>query len=153
MARSLQPVGTAEVIEKFDTDRLRFTDGQRTYQIERRDGELIHHEVMFDDDGGVLYDQAESVQYVIGSGVKGHSFLMKRGELLFESPITWYSQTDTWGLSPGYPPEEHYRFQRRVGDTCLSCHSGRPAAIDGHDRPTRPPDEFGRIFPGDGFCA
>ena len=50
MARSLQPVGTAEVIEKFDTDRLRFTDGQRTYQIERRDGEVIHHEVMFDDE-------------------------------------------------------------------------------------------------------
>lgn len=129
MARSLQLVGTAEVIEKFDTDRRRFTGGQRTYHVERRDGELIHHEVMFDDDGGVLYDQAETVQFAIGAGVKGRSYLLQREGLLFESPITWYSQTSSWGLSPGYPTDLHYRFGRRVGDDCLACHSGRPAAV------------------------
>ncbi len=127
MARTLQPVGTAELIEDFDADRQRFVGGQRTYQIERRDGEVFHHEVMFDDDGGVLYDQAETVQFAIGAGVKGRSYLLQRKELLFESPITWYSQTSSWGLSPGYPPDLHYRFGRRVGGDCLACHSGRPA--------------------------
>ena len=131
MAGTLRPIGPTDLAGPHQDQ---FTAGGKTYQVERRDGEVIHHEVMHDDDGGVLYDQAESVQYVIGHGAKGHSYLLKRGELFFQSPITWYSQADDWGLSPGYPPAEHYRFQRRVGDTCLSCHSGRPARVEGHDR-------------------
>ncbi|HAA63135.1 MAG TPA: hypothetical protein DCE39_19600 [Planctomycetaceae bacterium] len=127
MARSLQPAGTTEVIEDFAADRRQFTGGRRTYRVERRGSEVVHHEVMHDDDGGVLYDQAESVQFAIGAGVKGRSYLLQRKGLLFESPITWYSQTSSWGLSPGYPPDLHYRFGRRVGEDCLACHSGRPA--------------------------
>ena len=78
MARSLQPAGTTEVIEDFAADRRQFTGGRRTYRVERRGSEVVHHEVMHDDDGGVLYDQAESVQFAIGAGVKGRSYLLQR---------------------------------------------------------------------------
>ena len=131
MARSLRPVGTAEVIEKFDTDRRRFTGGQRTYHVERRDGELIHHEVMFDDDGGVLYDQAETVQFAIGAGVKGRSYLLQRGGLLFESPITWYRRIDGWDMSPGYDDPRQEGFTRPVDQGCLVCHAGQSRSLDG----------------------
>jgi len=134
MARTMQPIGEVEPIETFGDGKDRFTAGERTYRIELRDGEVIHHEIMYDDDGEVLYDQAETVQFVIGAGVKGRGYVLQRGGLLFESPITWYSQASNWGLSPGYPPEEHYRFQRRLGDNCLACHSGRTAPASGEDR-------------------
>jgi len=134
MARTMQPIGEVSQIETFGGGKDRFTAGERTYRVERRDGEVIHHEIMYDDDGKVLYDQAESVQFVIGAGVKGRGYVLQRGGLLFESPITWYSQTTSWGLSPGYPPEEHYRFQKRLGDHCLACHSGRTAPASGEDR-------------------
>ena len=134
MARTMQPIGEVEPIEAFGEGKDRFTVGGRTYRVERRDGEVIHHEIMHDDDGKLIYDQAESVQFVIGGGVKGRGYVLQRQGLLFESPITWYSQTSNWGLSPGYPPEEHYRFQRRLGADCLACHSGRTAPAIGKDR-------------------
>jgi len=74
MARTLRPIDTVEPIEAFGGEQDRFTAGERTYRVERRDGEAIHHETMYDDDGQVLYDQAESVQFVIGAGVKGRSY-------------------------------------------------------------------------------
>ena len=104
-----------------------FEAGRREYRVEQVDGEWVHHEVMRDDAGQVIYDQAETVQFAIGAGRKGRSYLLHRGSLLFESPITWYSQSRRWELSPGYPEDLHYRFGRRVGEDCLACHSGRPA--------------------------
>lgn len=134
MARTLRPIDEVDPFEVFGGEQDRFTTGERTYRVERRDGEAIHHEMMYDDDGKLLYDQAESVQFVIGAGVKGRSYLLKRGELLFQSPITWYSQISAWALSPGYPAAEHYRFQKRVSEDCLACHSGRIASAAGVNR-------------------
>ena len=90
---------------------------------------VLHHEILANTTGDVLYDQAVEVHYTMGSGAKARSYLIDRGGLLFMSPISWFAARDGWDLSPGYDPRYHRRFERRVNDACLACHVGRMATV------------------------
>lgn len=104
------------------------------YTVERRGNSVFHHELMRDDQSRPVFDQDVEVSYVMGSGQQGHAYLISKPGMLFASPINWYSKIQKWGLAPGYDPAGHPRFERRVTDACLSCHTGRvaddPAAKD-----------------------
>jgi len=104
------------------------------YTVERRGDAVFHHELMIDDQSRPVFDQAVEVSYVMGSGQQGHAYLISRPGMLFTSPVNWFSKSQQWGLAPGYDPTGHPRFERRVTDSCLSCHTGRvaddPAAKD-----------------------
>jgi predicted CXXCH cytochrome family protein len=81
---------------------------------------------MQDSSGQVIYSQDFRMDYVVGSGTRAHAWLRQEGELLFQSPINWYSEDDRWDVAPGYKPDDPRRFRRRVTDDCISCHAGRP---------------------------
>ena len=98
--------------------------GSMRYYVESDGSRVLHHEVRNDENGQEVYDQAMEVHYEIGSGQRGHSFLIDRGGLLFMSPVTWYSEKSRWDLSPGYA-RNNLRFERRVVDACVNCHAGR----------------------------
>ncbi|MCA9051066.1 MAG: tetratricopeptide repeat protein, partial [Planctomycetaceae bacterium] len=53
----------------------------------------------------------------------------RRGQLLLMSPLNWYTKDHRWGLAPGYRKDDVRRFDRRVQEDCLACHSGRPITI------------------------
>lgn len=126
MAHSLSPVQDFDGVENY-AGQTKFTRGKREYAVERVDDKVYHRERQKDSHGNAIYDQAVEVHYAIGSGKRGRSYLVNRDGLLFMSPLSWYSQTGQWDLSPGYPPEAHERFERRVSERCLSCHAGRVA--------------------------
>lgn len=128
MSRSLSPVGEAEKIETCPADGLDIA-GPRRYRVSLRDGQVWHHEYLRDVDGELIYDQAERVQFALGSGQQGRAYLINHDGLFYQSPLGWYSSTGRWDLSPGYAPESHSRFGRRIGDGCLYCHAGRVAAV------------------------
>ncbi|HSG71796.1 MAG TPA: tetratricopeptide repeat protein [Planctomycetaceae bacterium] len=90
-------------------------------------GRMIHHERMYDADGNAIYDQKFPMDYVIGSGQRAKAYVHRRGDLLFMSPLNWYRETSVWDLSPNYEPDDVRRFDRRVNEACLGCHSGRVA--------------------------
>src|SRR5262249_42690994 len=62
------------------------------------------------------------VAFAVGSGQQGQSFLVKRGDSLFQSPISWYTQKKAWGLSPGFEKVNEH-FQRYITEPCLFCHT------------------------------
>ena len=95
-----------------------------------------HHELRRASDGSVLYDQRVPFEIAVGSGAHGRSWLRNVEGRLYQSPITWYAEDGHWGLSPGYAPEFHDRFERRVTHACLSCHAGRAIPLAGE------PDRF-----------
>ena len=75
------------------------------------------------------FDSSHKLAYVIGSGVNGFSYLVRRGNHLVEAPISYYMREREWGLSPGYEfakPGEDYGFNRTIHAACLQCHAGRP---------------------------
>src|SRR5438046_2529800 len=59
------------------------------YSIEKRDGHVIHQETRRDTSGRIIIQNEAEVQFVLGSGSQGFSYLIERDGFLFQSPITW----------------------------------------------------------------
>lgn len=123
----------ADAIEDFAAGEVGFeTSANRRYRVVKRDGKVTHHEIGLDPKTGeVLFDHAEEVTYAIGSGARGRTYVTVEEGRMYESPISWYSSQAKWDLSPGYPPENHPRFNREIGTRCLNCHCGLPAEAIG----------------------
>jgi hypothetical protein len=73
----------------------------------------------------------QRVAYVIGSGSHAFGYLVRAGDHLFQSPVCYYTQTQSWGMAPGYELDPHPDFSRPVPVPCLLCHSGKPEALEG----------------------
>lgn len=59
---------------------------------------------------------------IIGSGTRGQSFTSWHGNKLYQLPISYFTNADSWANSPGYSnfaPE----FKRIVTTRCMECHS------------------------------
>ena len=56
---------------------------------------------------------------VIGSGVKGQSYLNWKSEELYQLQVSYYTPLDDWVNSPSFPT---YSYTRPIGDACLKCH-------------------------------
>jgi len=56
---------------------------------------------------------------VIGSGVKGQSFLTWENDELYQMQVSYYTPSNDWVNSPSFPT---YSYSRPVGDACLKCH-------------------------------
>jgi predicted CXXCH cytochrome family protein len=103
---------------------------ERQYEIRAADGMVTHHELGFDADGGLIYDQGVPVHYEIGSGRRLKSYLTDRDGFLFLSPLSWDSESGEWRMSPGYETFPHARFENLVTERCVYCHTGRYAVSD-----------------------
>jgi hypothetical protein len=101
-----------------------------TYWIERRDGHVFHQERKTNPAGQVVEKTEQEIRYVIGSGTRGYSFLVERGDRLFQSPISWYTQEKEWDLAPGYRKHNQH-FDREITDGCLFCHANRFERVPG----------------------
>lgn len=94
-------------------------DGDR-FLVERRDGRTWHVQQKLA--GGQVYLQAEEeAPYTIGSGTRGHSYLSLKDGYVFQTPISWFAQKQTWDVSPGFFAEAFSR--RSVPHECLFCHA------------------------------
>ena len=71
--------------------------------------------------GKSICESESTVQFVIGAGVRGRSYLINREGYLYQSPISWYTERQAWDLSPhlGGTVQQLYR---PVTVQCLFCH-------------------------------
>lgn len=140
MSHSMAVTSDTAAPEDYDR-RTSFTAGRCRYRVDRTETGVKHHEIAGDAAGRTIYDQAVDVQYAMGSGKRGRSYIIDRDGILFMSPISWYSEKGQgrWDLSPSYPVEGHQRFERRIVDRCVSCHVGlanpQPGAPDRYQTP------------------
>lgn len=74
---------------------------------------------------------AHAVDWAVGSGREGKSYLLQVGDALFQSPLAWYARRGTWDLSPGYAAGKTIDFLRPVTADCLFCHAGESAPVVG----------------------
>jgi predicted CXXCH cytochrome family protein len=129
MGQSFGRIGEVSPLEQ--RAQTKFQASGRQYHVESADGQILHCEALTDDQPDPIYEQKVPIQYVMGSGNKGRSYLFEKGGALFMSPISWYSEGDRFDLSPGYKPEQGDRFERRITSRCLSCHVGQVNAVAG----------------------
>jgi predicted CXXCH cytochrome family protein len=121
---SIVSVADEPTIEDYDAETRFAPIPERQYEVQREEGEVRHHELGFDRDGELIYDQGEPVHYGIGSGKRLRSYILDREGHLFLSPISWFSEPGHWELSVGYDQFPHARFDNVIGERCANCHSG-----------------------------
>ena len=78
------------------------------------------------------------LDYVVGSGANGLTFLIQRDSYLFQAPLSYYSKVKKWDLSPGYEYGD-YGFSRSTPEGCILCHSGRAQPAVDHPGAYRDP--------------
>ncbi|MFO0808643.1 MAG: multiheme c-type cytochrome [Gemmataceae bacterium] len=139
MGRSLRPMAEspkqADLVSRpgnpFDALGVQF-------RVERRGDRFIHREVARDAQGRAVAETEAAVEYAIGSGTHAISYLIRRDGTLTQSPITWYTQTNTWGLSPSFRDVSDL-FERPIEPGCVYCHSNHadaePGTVNGYRQP------------------
>jgi tetratricopeptide (TPR) repeat protein len=123
MGQSLAPVAAASTLERYDKaahDPFE-AEGFR-YQAEQRPNGVFHVESAMDPQGRIIAQVEAEVQFAVGSGQRGRSYVINRDGFLFNSSLTWYPEKRIWDLSPGYTARNHPHFGRPVAAACLYCH-------------------------------
>lgn len=133
MGQSLQPIEAATTIEDYSAD-VDVAEDKRHYTVSKKDGAVRHHEFLPGEDGKPIYDQAEPIQYALGAGRLERNYLLERGGVLLQSPIAWDGKEKKFRFAKGYGEgnDSYHRFERRIGDSCLACHSGRANPVNAH---------------------
>ncbi len=110
---------------------LRNEELNRYFSVFRENDAIFQSEYEHDSSGEV-FRTTKKLEFAIGSGTNGTTYLVKRGDSLFEAPLSYYARIGSWGFSPGYEMEDA-GFSRPIQTGCLSCHSGRVEPV-----PNRP---------------
>jgi len=139
MGKSLWEIGSETPLEDYEKVNSFSPDGRHHYDVVRTADGVFHHERLVDDQGETIYDQAVKIEFVVGSGHQGRSYLFRRDGMMFMSPIGWYTRAERWDLSPGYKLPSHRRFDRRLPSACLECHAGQLNLAEGTDLFRDPP--------------
>lgn len=66
----------------------------------------------------------ERLDYFIGSGRRGRTFLYERGGLWFEVPVNWYGKKQLWDMAPAFDKATTMPDPLPVDKNCLHCHAG-----------------------------
>jgi hypothetical protein len=117
---AVDPRDPAETFRPFEKLGFRFS-------AERRPEGMIHRAERLDDDGRPVVAADVVARYVMGSGTRGRSYLFQRGDHLFQSPVSWFAQSNRWDLSPGF--EAFYPPEATIVVGCLFCHVNRAEAV------------------------
>jgi hypothetical protein len=126
MGRSLAEI--AKVVDRFPVNGREsgFSAFRSSFQVVRQGKRMIHRQVRLDEEGKPVWSLDLPVDYVIGSGTRGYSFLFQREGFLFQTPISWFSQKRVWDRSPGV--SQIALAGRPVMPECLYCHANHAHA-------------------------
>jgi len=123
MAVSSGRVGAGGFQEKFDQNEFGHALSGVRYRV-YRDGNNSLFDFDFAD-GEARFKGSRRLEYFIGSGTVGRSYLLSADNFLYQAPVAYYSAQRRWELSPGYELRDHLYLTRPVGVTCLLCHASR----------------------------
>lgn len=118
MARTAGRAGSEVPSGSFTHEgaEYRITSGAKGHQLSFSKGEAS---------GGRL------LEWFIGSGGLGRSYLFSTDGYLFQAPISFYASAGKWQVSPGYETNPRIDLTRAVEPACLQCHTSRQQPIAG----------------------
>ena len=138
MAHSMSPASQSALLSGAAVTVFS-TKFNRSFQVYRDGADVYQSESETDAAGKTVFRAAYKLEFAVGSGVNGFSYAVRRGNYLFEAPLSYYARQRKWDLSPGYEFAD-YGFNRPMAAACVICHSGRPRmARDGNGAYLDPP--------------
>lgn len=84
-------------------------------------------------EGGASPSVELPLNYFLGSGHLGTTYLYSRGQFLFESPIAWYPASQAYDMKPGLAEMKEMPPPLPMQSECLRCHM---SAVQKSDRGT-----------------
>ncbi len=117
---SSRPARPENILGSFASahNRVRIADDVEVH-MKQRDSLCFQVGVYGDEEGS--YKVPHQFDIVVGSGRKGQTYLYWKDSLLYQLPISYYSVSDEWVISPGYKVGE-LNFRRQVSTRCVECH-------------------------------
>jgi Cytochrome c554 and c-prime/Tetratricopeptide repeat len=100
------------------------------FEVHAENGKLYQGEFETGADGKEVFRSTHEMTWIIGTGENGRGALLRRGDYLFQAPLSYYTKAAEWNLSPGYQNGD-YGFNRIIQPGCIACHSGRPQPVAG----------------------
>ncbi len=92
------------------------------------------------------------VEYFVGSGHRGRTYLYRQQGLWFELPINFYTRRAVWDMAPSYNGLAVMPPPLPVDANCLHCHSTGTAQSDGTARNALPERPFAQGGIGCSAC-
>jgi Cytochrome c554 and c-prime len=131
MGHSLTPV-TAEFLKTLPIPAAYYdAKSDHHFEVHAENGKLYQSEYQTGADGKDVFRNTHELGWIIGTGENGFGALLRRGDFLFQAPLSYYSKAAVWNLSPGYQNAD-YSFNRIIQPGCIYCHSGRPQPVAGY---------------------
>ena len=104
---------------------LTFREGPYTYQITRRGGQSVY---TVTDGAGTI---SEPILYCFGQGVAGQTYILRRGDSLYEGRVSFFKKLNGLGITILHPREVPASladaFGRRMSPEgargCFACHT------------------------------
>jgi hypothetical protein len=129
MGRSMSRVTDPSQLEKVGSPITIFNKNlNRYFQVFREGPNLYQSEYELGSSGQEVFRNTQKLEFAIGSGANGHSYIVRRGDYLFQAPLSFYSKPKQWDLSPGYESSDQ-GFSRPILPACIACHSGQPQPV------------------------
>jgi hypothetical protein len=127
MAHSMSPAGAAAPLAS-EPVTVSSATLNRIFQVYRDGTDVFESESEVGAGGEAVFKASFKLEFAVGSGVNGFSYAVRRGDYLFEAPLSYYSRAGKWNISPGYESVDS-GFNRPLASACLACHSGRPRPV------------------------
>jgi hypothetical protein len=100
MARSSGVAGTGEPKERFDRAEYRDSRGAFSYRAGQQGGAYFFE---FREQGAKDPIQGRrQLAYFVGSGAAARSYLLNVDGFLYEAPVAYYANSESWNAAPGY---------------------------------------------------
>ncbi len=129
MGRSMVLATSAAHLESVPAAASVFNEKlNRHFEVSRQGAALYQSEYELDSGGHEVFRSTHKLVFAIGSGVNGFTYIVRRGNYLFQAPLSYYARRKTWDHSPGYEPAD-YGFNRPIAAACIGCHSGQPQPV------------------------
>ncbi len=80
----------------------------------------------FDRPGDPTVRGTRRLQYFIGSGHRGRTYLFSTDGFFFEAPVNWYAQKKVWDTAPAFQSAREIPMNLPALSGCLSCHTSNP---------------------------
>jgi predicted CXXCH cytochrome family protein len=143
MGRSLRKVTTATLWEKLPPKPYFHAPSQTYYNIVEHGNDVFERQWQIGYDGQETNVEEKRMDYVLGSGNHGQTFLhVTAQDTLEQLPFGWYAENGgTWAMIPGYDRPDNAGSTRLVKYECLFCHDSYP-----HDPPGPSPAPTAPVY-------
>lgn len=97
----------------------------------------VHYRVYAENNAAMLaFDRPDDptmrgtrrLQYFIGSGHRGRTYLFSLDDFFFESPVNWYAQKKVWDTAPAFQQARTMPLNLPAYPGCLNCHTSASRA-------------------------